>query len=187
MFVANRTGIECTLARARLTDELGALSVNVEMRYALADDGRLCPLGAAERAPSDPPDLARLVLWRGCSLTAWGHVLGPTAVPHMRRVRVSAGGLDHELLVFGPRRWIRRRFAALEPSEPEPFDRVALDWSLAFGGWFDLPPGLAPGTDLPHPGGAWPIRSTPMASASIRTMPRQRTSRCRKSSLRTIR
>jgi hypothetical protein len=159
MFVANRTGIACTLARARLTEELGALSVNVEMRYSLAENGALLPLGAEQRTRSDPPDLGRLVLWRGCSLTAWGHVLGAASPPHVRRVRLSAGGIEHQLLVFGERRWLGRRFGALEASEPSPFDRVPLDWSLAFGGWFDMPPGLAPGTDLPHPGGrvAYPL------------------------------
>jgi uncharacterized protein YjbI with pentapeptide repeats len=49
------------------------------------------------------------------------------------RVRVAVAGLDKTLYVFGDRRW-KRGLSGPAPSEPEPFSRMPLDWSHAFGG-----------------------------------------------------
>jgi hypothetical protein len=55
-------------------------------------------------------------------------------------------------MVFGERRWERRRGGDLEATPAAPFDRTPLSFAQAFGGGYDLPPGLLPGSDLPHPG-----------------------------------
>jgi hypothetical protein len=62
------------------------------------------------------------------------------------------GAAERRLIVFGDRRWERRAGGALEPPPPVRFDRIALSFERAYGGAYDLPPGLLPGTELPHPG-----------------------------------
>jgi hypothetical protein len=69
-------------------------------------------------------------------------------------VSLAVGDERRRLIVFGERRWRRSRLSdTIEASSPEPFVALPLTWEYAFGGGFDLEPGLLPGTDLPHPGG----------------------------------
>ncbi|MBW2525166.1 MAG: DUF2169 domain-containing protein [Deltaproteobacteria bacterium] len=152
MFVSNKTGFECVLARGRLTDETSVLSVNVEVRYAISDDGSLHIAEPRARRDTDPPDIRRIPLWRGTSVTAAGMVLGPKRPPFVRTVSLRVNGTEHQVVVSGPRRWVRRG-GTLAPSEPEPFEQVPLSWDLAFGGKYERAPGFAPDTGLPDPGG----------------------------------
>jgi len=104
------------------------------------------------RGPSGPPDTSRVVLWREVSVTAAGTAFGPSRPPHVCPVSLTIGSEVARLIVFGPR-WFRRTLVSdLEPSKPEPFDEVTLSWERAFGGEYVVPPGLQPGTGLPHPG-----------------------------------
>jgi hypothetical protein len=162
MFVSNRTRLECTLARGRLTDELGALSLNVELSYSVGDGGELEAIDAMERAPTDPPDIRRIVLWRDTSVTAAGAVHGPRTPPYARPLCLRVDAQEHRLVAFGPRRWVGALASALRPSGPEPFEQLVLGWQHAFGGSYQLAPGLCPGTDLPHPGGliSYPLNAT---------------------------
>jgi len=153
MFLDNHTRYPAKLARAHLTDEHAVASVNLELRFSLALDGRLELEREAPRRETDPPDIGGRPLWREVSLAATGTVLGPSRPPFQRVVRIAVGELEHRLVVFGSRVWSRDSAGSLQATSPEPFDALALEWSQAFGGSYELAPGLLPGTDLPHPGG----------------------------------
>lgn len=153
MFVHNSTSFACTLARGRLSDEVAVLSLCLEQCYVVGDDGSLAMMQSPAREACDPPDIRRTPLWRGTSVTAWGRVLGPERPPFSRDITYRIDGDTHRLAVHGPRRWVRHGTRGLEPSSPERFDELGLDWALAFGGRYLLAPGILPGSDLPHPGG----------------------------------
>ncbi|APR87637.1 Hypothetical protein A7982_12986 [Minicystis rosea] len=103
--------------------------------------------------PSDPPDLSHHALWAGTSVTVAGDVLGPRSAPFQRLVSLAVGSVTTRLWTFGDRVWSRDASGALRASTPAPFERLSLSFSRAYGGFFDVPPGLYPGTDLPFPGG----------------------------------
>src|SRR5580704_1321548 len=125
MFVRNRSQLPVVLARGQVTDEVAIASVNLESAYQ-PRSGRLeQAVLPAERGDRDPPDIVRLPLWRGVSLTVAGTVHGPGRAPHVRYVSITAGAGQHRLAVFGPRRWRRAHpLGALEPTDPEPFDAL---------------------------------------------------------------
>jgi hypothetical protein len=152
MFVRNRTPFDPVLARGHITDDLAALSLNLEVVYQLASDGTLHLTTSSSRLDSDPPDICRRPLWRGVSVTAFGQVHAPVRPPHLKVVQLSAGDLHHRLVVFGARRW-RKAVGQVVATEPMPFDSVPLDWEHAFGGFFDRPAGYSDDGKLPHPGG----------------------------------
>ena len=147
------------LARAHLADEAAIASLNVETQYALTENGTLERMDVGDRSPTYPPDIRRLPLWRGVSVTAFGHVHGPMHAPFLRIVELGVGDHVERLVVQGPRVWQRRWGSEPEPSEPAPFQALALSWENAFGGEYQLPPGYLPGTELPFPGGgvAYPL------------------------------
>jgi hypothetical protein len=152
MFVRNRSGFDVVLARGQLTEEAAVASLNIEMAFAVGAGGALEQVAERERKPTDPPDIRRLPLWRGVSVTAFGHVHGPPRPPYLRMVELSVGERVERVVAHGPRVW-RRRGRDVEPSEAAPFDVLPLGWQHAFGGEHELPPGPWPGTELPHPGG----------------------------------
>lgn len=153
MFVHNPTSLDVRLASGRISDELAVAAVVIEQTLGVEGD-RLVPLpkplGASETDP--PSDVTRAALWHGVSVTAAGHAAGPPRAPFVCPVILRVGSAERRLIVFGERRWERRLGGALEPSPATSFDRIALSFRRAFGGGYDLPPGLMPGTDLPHPG-----------------------------------
>jgi hypothetical protein len=154
MFVRNATTCRPVLARGYVTETLAVAAIVVETAYAIGPSGALTRLEAPrERAPSDPPDITDQPLWKGVSVTAAGEVHGPASPPFVRSVSLSVGSETRRLSVFGPRRFRPRAGGGLSPSDPERFDRVPLSFQQAFGGAYDLPPGIEPGTNLPHPGG----------------------------------
>lgn len=160
MFVKDATPYAAVLARGRLHDDACALSVNADVWYELGPGGALTwRPEAPEPAETDPPDIKRRDLWKGTAVTAVGWIHGPKAAPYARPVRLVVGDREVRLAAFGPRVWEASRFGRPAPSQPAPFDAIPMSWSLAFGGAWDLPPGLLPGTDLPHPGGrvAYPL------------------------------
>jgi hypothetical protein len=152
MFLRNPTSLNVSVARGHVSDELAVAAVVVS--HALRVDGeRLVPL--REPTPprdTDPPDISRLPLWDGVSVSAAGPAFGPGRAPHVRPVLFRIGTVERRLIVFGDRRWERRLGGPLVASAPAPFERIDLSFERAFGGGYDLPPGLLPGTDLPHPG-----------------------------------
>jgi hypothetical protein len=154
MFLKNRSPHKPVLARGHFHDDLAYFSVNVDVHYAVQADGSLKP-EEEERAPLPgyPPDVKRRTLWKGASVTASGHALGPSKPPHLAPVRLAIGAAEVRLVVFGKRYWRRSFMRDLRPSDPEPFDAVPMKWELAFGGYYEMAPGLLPGTDMPHPGG----------------------------------
>jgi hypothetical protein len=152
MFVRNRTTFEAVLARGNFNEQFGIASINVEIAYCIGPSGLLPLAGPLERAPTDPPDITRYPLWIGVSVTATGTVRGPSRAPFVRKVALSVGSERRELLVFGDRTWQKRLGGDLEASETAPFEDIPLVFERAFGGSYELPPGLFPLTNLPHPG-----------------------------------
>ena len=153
MFVDNSTSLSLRLASGRISDELAVAAVVIKLELGV-DGDRLVTLpelaGATEADP--PAAVTRAPLWHGVSVTAAGHAAGPPQAPFVCPVILRVGAAERRLIVFGERRWERRLGAGLAPSPALRFDRIALSFARAFGGGYDLPPGLMPGTELPHPG-----------------------------------
>lgn len=151
MLLHNRTARAVSLARTAVSDELWVATVVVASHFRIGE-AALDPLEEAPpRKETSPPDLGRLPLWQGTSVTASGVATGPKAPPFVRPVSLRVGDELRRLIVFGERRWRRDRGGALTASEPAPFEAIPLSWRRAFGGGYDAPPGLLPGTELPVP------------------------------------
>jgi len=153
MFVHNTTSLDASLASGRISDEFAVASLVINLVLGVGSDRLMTlpePLVASETDP--PAEVTRAPLWHGVSVTAMGHAAGPPNAPFVCPVILRVGSAERRLIVFGERRWERRPGGGLEPSPALPFDRIALSFGAAFGGGYDLPPGLMPGTDLPHPG-----------------------------------
>jgi hypothetical protein len=153
MFVHNPTSLDVSLASGRISDEIAVAALVVNLALGIDGDRLVTlpePFGASETDPL--ADVRRARLWHGVSVTAAGHAVGPRRAPYVCPVILRVGGAERRLIVFGRRRWERRLSGGLEPSPAQPFDRIALSFERAFGGGYDLPPGLMPGTNLPHPG-----------------------------------
>lgn len=156
MFVRNKTKFSPVLSRGSLSDEVDVGAIVVELRFRVVGE-RLEPmLGSVERVSTDPPDIHKIPMWRGTSVTAAGDVLGPSRPPFLRPVTLSVGREIRRIVAFGNRRWESSVLGELTATDPAPFDSLPLSFERAFGGSFVLPPGLLPGTDLPHPGGKVP-------------------------------
>jgi hypothetical protein len=174
MFIRNATPLDVQLARGHVTDELAVAAVVVFLTLDLAPGDRLAPR-VTPRPPAEsdlPRNTLRVPLWAGVSVTASGHAMGPPRAPFVCPVIFRIGAAERRLIVFGDRRWERRNGGAVQASAPAPFDRIPLGFERAFGGGYDLPPGLLPGTDLPHPG----LRvAYPLNAAGIGYYPNEQT------------
>jgi hypothetical protein len=161
MFVSDQSGFECALARGRVSDEVAVLSVGVEVRYRIEEGAARIAGPLKNRRTTDPPDIRRVPLWRGTSVTAAGTVDGPARPPFVIPVSLAVNGTETRVVVLGPRRWERVR-GRLVPGEASRFDEVALEWAGAFGGQYEIQPGIDEDTGLPHPGGrvAYPYNPT---------------------------
>lgn len=150
MFLDDRSGESIALAKTILTDELaiGSVVVTTYHRIHGAELERIPePL---EALPDAPPPLSRHAVWGGVSVTASGTVLGPARPPFQRHLSLEVGDERRELVAFGPRVW-ERSPSGWTPSSPAPFRALRLGFDRAFGGEYELPAGLFPGTDLPCP------------------------------------
>lgn len=152
MFVRNRTSFNLGLARGRLGDRGGIAAVVVDYAYRVSR-GELVLCAAPPALATDPPDLSHNALWAGTSVTVAGDVLGPISAPFQRHVSLAVGPVTTHLWAFGDRQWRRDSLGVLRPTAPAPFERMALSFTRAYGGYFDVPAGLYPGTELPFPGG----------------------------------
>lgn len=153
MFVKNQTSFDPVLSRGTVYGDIAVACISLELVFDILDDGSLRVTEAAERRDTDPPDIRRTLLWRGTSVTAFGHVHGPSRAPYAAPVRIAVGSHAVDLAVYGDRRWERAPWGGWTQTPPEPFDAIPLTWNRAFGGTVTLEPGFFPGTELPHPGG----------------------------------
>jgi hypothetical protein len=152
MFVKNESRASPILKRGYVTDELAIAALVVPSAYRVHDD-RLELLDAPpDPVPSDPPDTGMHVMWEGVSVTAAGTAHGPPKAPYVQPVSLRAGEQLRRLVVFGDRVWSRQLGGGLAASAPAAFEGIELSFARAFGGGWDVPPGLLEGTDLPHPG-----------------------------------
>ena len=154
MLLRNRTYRPVSLARSAVNDDLWIAAVVVTAHYRV-DGAALAPLPEDEAqppgSPGAPPDLGQIPLWQGVSVTAAGAAHGPPRAPFVRPVVLHVGPEVRRLIVFGERRWKRGPGGELTATAPLPFDSIALSFTHAFGGAYDIGPGLFPGTDLPMP------------------------------------
>jgi hypothetical protein len=155
MWVRNPSKVDARLVRSHVTDELAVGALVVRQAYQITEGG-LVPLADPPKpAPHDPPDTSGYVRWAGVSVTVAGHVHGPTKPPFARLVQLRVGEALRKMAVFGDRVWEKSILGGLGPSEPRSFDRLELSVQRAFGGGFDVPPGLLQIRgleELPHPG-----------------------------------
>lgn len=156
MWVKNPSKVEAKLARGHVNDEMAVAALVVPQAYRITKKG-LVPLGEPPpAAPHDPPDTSLYTVWSGVSVTVAGHVTGPSKPPFARLAVLRVGEAERAMAVFGDRVWEKSLFGGLAPSEPQPFDELELSLGRAFGGGYDVPPGLMPSEDrseeLPHPG-----------------------------------
>jgi hypothetical protein len=160
MFIRNKTRLDVRLAKASVTDELAVAAVVVRCAYRVTGDA-LSPLAELpEPLPTDPPDTSIHAVWDGVSVTAAGHAHAPKAPPFVRLVELRVGAVARRLSVFGDRVW-ERAAGVLVASEARPFDAIEISFARAFGGSYVVPPGMVPGTDLPHPGFLFRHRRNP--------------------------
>ncbi len=152
MWVRNQDKIEARLTRGQVTEQTAVAALVVPQAYRIGDKG-LAPLAEQPApAPQDAPDTSIYAIWEGVSVTVAGHVHGPSKPPFARLVVLRVGEVERSIAVFGDRVWEKSIIGGLAPSDPLPFDRLELSLTRAFGGGYDVPPGLTPGDDLPHPG-----------------------------------
>lgn len=154
MFVKNTTRHRPVLARGSMTEQTGVASITIDADYTItagALEPREAPL---EPEPADPPSISGHALWAGASVTAVGTVHGPSRPPHVRPVCLTVGAEVRRIIVFGERRWEPSPSGCdLRVGPAAPFDAMPLSFDRAFGGFYDLPPGVDPIEKLPHPGG----------------------------------
>jgi hypothetical protein len=149
MFIRNKTSLDIRLAKGHVTDELAVAALVVRRAYRVEGDG-LAPIEELPAPlPSDPPDTSIHPVWEGVSVTAAGHARGPKAPPFVRLIELRVGSVVRRLSVLGDRVW-EQGGGALVRSEARPFDAIELSFARAFGGSYEVPPGLL--GDLPHPG-----------------------------------
>ena len=148
MFIRNKTRNRVGLARTVVNDELSAASAVVFSRYRIESDRLVWLEEPPVRSPASPPDPLAFPLWKGVSVTAIGQVVGPPRAPFIRQVNISVGDEVRRLAVFGGRRWRKTLGGDLVASDPEPFDTLPLVFTRAFGGFYNMTPGLFPGTNL---------------------------------------
>jgi len=152
MFLQDKTRYRPTLARSAVSDGVSIAAVVVASHYRIEND-RLVPLEEPPAPlPTSPPDVSKLPLWKGVSVTAAGAALCPLRAPFACPVSLRVGAEERRLTVFGERRWRKSPSGDLVATAPERFEAIALSFQRALGGAYDLPPGLFPGTDLPFPG-----------------------------------
>lgn len=154
MFVKNRTSFHPVLAKGNVSDSLSVGAISIEHAYRFLLDGRLelCNEHPAAQ-PTDPPDILHQPLWVGTSVTVTGTVHGPSMAPFLRPVSLHVGSESRRLVVFGERKWQPTIFGELEASVPARFEALPLSFARAFGGSFELSPGVDARNGLPHPGG----------------------------------
>ncbi len=167
MFVINSTPVEVALKKGYVREDCAVAALVLAVDYRL-DGERLVRLDEKPAtAPTDPPDTSIHVVWEGTSVTAAGHAHGPARAPHVQPVSFRVGSVTRRLIVFGDRVW-ERSWGRLAPSAPAPFDAIALGFDRAFGGGWELPPGLVPSTNLPHPGGRVEHQLNPLGKGFYR-------------------
>ncbi len=72
--------------------------------------------------------------------------------PFTRRdLRLTLPSCELQLRAFGPRTWVAGPGGELSATAPAATKRVRMDWTRAFGGAHDFPPGVVPTTGLPGP------------------------------------
>ena len=151
MFLRNQTSYDVRLTKGHIDEEHAVAAVLVELAWREVD-GRLERLEELpERLPTDPPATTPFVMWSGVSVTASGTAYGPPRAPFVRPASIRVGDVVRRIIVFGERRWIPGAHG-LAPSQGARFEQVPVTFGRAFGGSFDVPPGVIPKVELPHPG-----------------------------------
>ncbi len=151
MWVKNPSKVDARLARGHVTAETAVAALVVPQAYEITAKGLVPLFEPPAPAPHDPPDTSGYALWDGVSVTVAGHVHGPSKPPFARLVKLRVGDVERSIAVFGDRVW-EKSILGLAPSDPLPFESLELSVERAFGGGYDIPPGLMPGEGLPHPG-----------------------------------
>lgn len=137
MQVTNETPLPAALVpSSEETDEITAL-VLVAATWTIAEDGlrlareqRALRLHATDEYPHDAHFLKDSV-----SVCATGHVYAPEEGVRRATAKLVVGDVEHAIAAFGPRVWQEGLVpGTLVPTEPLPFDAIAMTWRNAYGG-----------------------------------------------------
>jgi len=147
---------DADLLRTELPGERMMASLLVRVAYAIGDGGQVRLLDPAAQAgawggvrrdqvPTPFGDLEPdLVFPRTATdVISLGHAVAPEPVRHAR-VDLAVGPYRQSLVVHGDRVWERGPFRRLHATEAEPFIRMPLGWSQAYGGAAPGPYGPLP-------------------------------------------
>lgn len=152
----NESPWDAELFRSELPSGRMMASLLVRLAYAVDDEGRLQPLAAddpggawasvrRDQIPTPHGDLAPDLVWprTATDLIVLGDAITDAPV-RATRVEIEAGPYRQALTIHGDRRWEPSLAGGLRASAAEPFTRMPLAWSRAFGGAAQGPYGPIP-------------------------------------------
>ena len=141
MKCVDETPVSTHLFRTVLDEATMVGTLVATATYAMLDDGRLV-LARDQPPPRLEPTVVDGVTLppdggygkRGVDVLAIGHAHAPGGgATEATMAGLSIAGRYLGIAVIGDRVW-RRRWPSFVASDPEPFERMPLDWSRAFGG-----------------------------------------------------
>lgn len=142
MRFANHTPVPAALVRNAEEGDCITALVLAALTYRLTAQGdlQLAPVQRPLELRPDKPHPHDAMLLKECaSVCATGFVYpakppAPTAV-----ARLQVGARELTIVAFGPRVWYEGASGKLTPSPPRPFERVAMTWENAYGGYVRAP------------------------------------------------
>jgi hypothetical protein len=148
----NRTGLACSIAVMPDADGVDTLIVAAAGAFSFSGGMLASPAAGAEGDGDEPlehacslPKRATDVLVRGHAYAPGGSAIGCDATLAVG-ARPGRRPLRKTVRVHGDRRW-RSRLLRLRPSDPEPFARMPLEWTRAYGGTSQGPDGATHGDE----------------------------------------
>ncbi len=156
MILLNDTDFEATLFRTVLSEQTMVGTVVCKRTYAMGEDGQLRPAATRHGVTAKPWTIGEVEFPSDAGYGKLGVdllVVGNAYAPGGRPLQAMMAGISVDdaymgVAIFGDRRWVRR-WSGFQTSDPEPFAKIALTWSHAFGGVAQNQGGAMPHADNP--------------------------------------